>query len=247
MSTWIEPSLVDEALEIDYAADKYITPKLPYYPSYSNISPAQRGVYLKFLENPYDNEYEIGYVFMLFYGLERHLLYGDKEQAIKVIHKLREIHKNSSFLLYSFNAMLFYYARSKDIVALLEYEYENLDLNNMIYFHLQTDKMLSVETVIKFRKSFGFKKEAFILKNPTLFQENLANVFNELFRIPDLPLEAYNFSACTPININFPANTSLENISMHYIKILNYAEMPKFKADVCSFFEEAYEAVKTKS
>ena len=62
------------------------------------------------------------------------------------------------------------------------------------------------------------------------------NVFNGLFGVESLPLEAYDFSTCAHIsNIKFPANYSIENISMHYIKILNYAEMPKFKADVNSF------------
>lgn len=45
---------------------------LPYWPSYSEITPAQRGVYLDWLAAGADDPgIDIGYVFLYFYGLER--------------------------------------------------------------------------------------------------------------------------------------------------------------------------------
>ena len=80
--------------------------KLPYYPTYRSLTPEQRGIYIKFLENPFIGNVDIGYVFLLYYGLERHLIYGDYERAYKLILKLRDIYSNGSFQSYSANALV---------------------------------------------------------------------------------------------------------------------------------------------
>jgi len=69
----------------------------PYYPNYSQLTPQQKGVYWKLLSNPYDSKFDIGFVFILYYGLERHLLNGNYEKAFRLILKLRDIHTNKSF------------------------------------------------------------------------------------------------------------------------------------------------------
>jgi hypothetical protein len=45
-------------------------------------------------------------VFILYYGLERHLLSGDFERSFGVILKLRDVHANRSFQRYSANALI---------------------------------------------------------------------------------------------------------------------------------------------
>ena len=45
-------------------------------------------------------------MFILYYGLERHLLEGDFHSAFNVILKLRDVHKNKSFQSYSGNALI---------------------------------------------------------------------------------------------------------------------------------------------
>ena len=53
-----------------------------------------------------DKEINIGYVFIFYYGLERHLFFGDAESAFDMILRLRQRHKNGSFMSYSSSALV---------------------------------------------------------------------------------------------------------------------------------------------
>jgi hypothetical protein len=99
-----EPSAIYTNLPIIINNSKPVE-KPGYYPSYRELDPIQKGNYLNWLTNPY-NEIDIGYVFVFYYGLERHLLLGDFESAFETIIKLRNAHKNKSFLAYSLNAII---------------------------------------------------------------------------------------------------------------------------------------------
>ena len=78
---------------------------LPYFPHYIDLTPAQRFEYLNWLRD-IDISIDMGYVFLYFYGLERHLLIGDIERAIKIIIRLRNEHLNKSFQTYSRNSII---------------------------------------------------------------------------------------------------------------------------------------------
>ena len=101
-----EPSLIYTKEKIVIPNDYMLVERPPYWPTFLNLSPEQKGVYMRLLSNPYDSSINIGFVFLLYYGLERHLLYGDFERALKVIIKLRDAHKNKSFQSYSANAIV---------------------------------------------------------------------------------------------------------------------------------------------
>ena len=67
-----EPALIDPALKVTHRASAASAGELGYWPSYHDISPAQRGVYLCWLSGGRaDALIDIGYVFLFFYGLER--------------------------------------------------------------------------------------------------------------------------------------------------------------------------------
>jgi len=52
-----EPSVIDTKLVSREVRNLNEVERLPYYPSYSDITPEQRGAYLKFLENPYNKAF----------------------------------------------------------------------------------------------------------------------------------------------------------------------------------------------
>ena len=56
------------------------TELLPYWPHYIDISPEQRFVYLNWLRN-IEQPIDMGYIFLYYYGLEKHLLIGNFEKA----------------------------------------------------------------------------------------------------------------------------------------------------------------------
>lgn len=66
-----DPCLINPALKVS-ARDSSAAREMGYWPSYSEISPAARRTYLKWLAGGrQDPNVEIGYVFLFFYGLER--------------------------------------------------------------------------------------------------------------------------------------------------------------------------------
>ena len=70
-----EPSLID--LDIEIKSDTYNSIQdIGYYPSYRNLKPENRFIYLNWLCD-ITAPIPIGYVFIFYYGLERHLLFGN--------------------------------------------------------------------------------------------------------------------------------------------------------------------------
>lgn len=103
-----EPALIDPALRVGTGADA--TAPLGYWPSYTDLAPAARARYLRWLANGREEAgIDIGYVFLFFYGLERRLLHegvmvqdGPERAAIlqELDRLLRRYGENNSFRNY---------------------------------------------------------------------------------------------------------------------------------------------------
>ena len=99
-----DASVIDPSLKVASAIHCHV-PEMDYWPSYSNISPTQRRMYLEWLAGGRsDTNVPAGYIFIFFYGLERRVLI-DKQNFREVaweIRRLREIYQESgSFNSYS--------------------------------------------------------------------------------------------------------------------------------------------------
>jgi hypothetical protein len=78
----IEPALIDPALPVRRTDSAQ---RMPYWPSYSQISPEARAEYLNWLSTGRrDPSVQLGYVFLFFYGLERRLLHDAKSAGEEV-------------------------------------------------------------------------------------------------------------------------------------------------------------------
>jgi len=101
-----EPSAISVALPIaPNPVDWSSVPDPPYYPAYASLSPRQRRKYLAWLIDV-RQEIQIGYVFVFYYGLERHLFFGRADEAFDMVLRLRQTHRHSSFLFYSEAALI---------------------------------------------------------------------------------------------------------------------------------------------
>ncbi len=105
-----------------------------YYPTYLGLTPDQKWIYLNWLRDITQPIY-IGYVFIYYYGLERHLMIGDYELAFKEILLLREHHHHSSFDAYSTNALR-YSSLFKNRMDHLEQLYKSRNLERFDNFDL---------------------------------------------------------------------------------------------------------------
>ena len=101
-----DPTTIYVRQPIMTPGDSFSVPGLSYYPSYAELEPEQKWIYLDWLcdvEKPID----IGYVFIFYYGLERRLLLEDFDSAFDMIQRLRLYHHNASFQTYCLRGLLY--------------------------------------------------------------------------------------------------------------------------------------------
>lgn len=178
-----EPSLIYTALPVQTEGlDLSKISRPPYFPRYSILTPEQKGVYWMFLKDPYSGRYDIGYVFILYYGLERQLLEGDFESAFKVILKLRDVYKNNSFQFYSSCALILTcLARQRADLANLFYasldkEWEmNIPANLYFLCKLGLGYPLTNKDLMKYAGAFGFSNRRYIQEFPEEFLKEVSS------------------------------------------------------------------------
>lgn len=217
-----------------------------YYPTYAELTPEQMWIYLNWLQD-ISEPIDIGYVFLYYYGLERHLLLGDFDLAFDEILHLRKYHYNSSFASYSNSALLHSCIfrnrpdRLEDALLLLESgNFENIHL--LIAHHLGFD--LTAKNLIDISKDIRNINRRYINKNPDLFEHILNELltakygnnyfpFSSRYIIEDLPKVQDILFA----NFSFPSKIRTPNIQIFF-------EYQPFLNELRSLFEESHEKVK---
>ena len=236
-----EPSLIDMELEVRPDVSSY-NQDIGYYPSYCNLSPENRFVYLNWLKNVKE-PIPIGYVFIFYYGLERHLLYGKFEEAFNMIVKLRNYHSNNSFYSYSSDALL---------VGILTHK--RYDLIEQIDLNKATPKLVQFVvasltggvddvTLIKNCKEVGFTNKRYINDSYELFKDMLDDILKEKFGITYYPIKEIDFLKCTDTFPIVLANYSL-NMGDRIINAPDISTNKKYKKDVFEILSEAHARVK---
>lgn len=249
----VEPSLIDVDLVIANDND-YLVAALPYYPSYKDIYPEQRGKYLRFLTNPYDTNFEIGYVFILYYGLERFLLSDMYEKAFDVILKLRNVHRNLSFQKYSGDALVLsclYHQRADmllNFLKSLDNDYELKFSDNLFLLSVYSFSIsLYAKDIVRLSKTFGFTNKNYISKYPDLFIETMKSLMIEIWLKDHVVLsEIITDTEYKKLKIEdfvMFANTSISNKT---IKVPLVSESPKLKKTMFDLLNGTHNSVKEK-
>ncbi|MBE5803578.1 MAG: hypothetical protein E7316_03600 [Clostridiales bacterium] len=188
-----EPSVMSVNDAVSFESDEPNMKEPPYYPKYSDLTAKQRGAYWAFLQNPYEGDARIGYVFLLYYGLERHLVEGDLEAAVKVILTLRKVYDNSSFQLYSAHALVISILSHQRLDLLQQfmcsiekdYEYQfSCNLYAICKFLLGLP--LVPADLVRMAKDVDFRKLNYIKNYPTEFISTLENQMKVLYGITSL-------------------------------------------------------------
>ena len=191
----VEPSVISIKAPIQEVDDVRDVPKMPYYTTYLNIDPIQRWVYMNFLQNPY-KDIDIGYVFLLYYGLERHLLIGDFEKAFSTILKLRAFHKNASFLAYSSSALILsclLHKRSdylsKYLQSIDDSQIPTINVSLFLVCLHTFDLELTPKHLMFFAKKFAFDNSRYIKNNPDIFLNELENAIEQKIKAKTINIQ----------------------------------------------------------
>ena len=245
-----EPSLIYMGLPVGETRGAVERP--PYYPVYKELTPEQRGIYWKLLANPYDNSIDIGYVFILYYGLERYLLTDKYEEVIDVILKLRDVHQNKSFQTYTANAVILtcLHRQRADIVQKfmnsLDKEYEfSFSSNLFLICKYSLGMPLSAVEVMRMAKSFEFTKNNYIKKYPDIFLTMLSQNINELYKSDGIPwdklLTRSEFQKLPKEDAYIFANESIRDKT---IKVPSMLTSFKLKKTIYDLLDNSHEDVK---
>jgi len=239
-----DPSTIYVHLPI--SEDAWVSP-LPYWPHYTSMSSGQRFTYLNWLRDV-DQPIEIGYVFLYYYGLERHMLIGDFEKAFNQIIRLRNIHKQKSFLSYSEKALIHacILQNRMDLLADLHEKTEISGFSNsqmLLAYNLGLD--LSADNLVNVMNSaFPLARKA-IKENRPLMHRFVSEALTEKYGVDSFAIKGYDLSKTrTTSEIRFANYTFPEKFRK--VEITDFYQCKALMTDVQEVFFLAYDKLKRK-
>lgn len=238
-----DPSTIWVYLSIKYEDNP---PALPYFPHYIDLLPSQRYEYLNWLRN-IDNPIDVGYVFLYFYGLEKHLLIGDIEKAIKQIIRLRKHHTNKSFQVYSRNSIIHscimrnrldILLEEKDLFDIEDFTNTQLLLAQNFGFPIGAEHLIYVfhKLYPKCRKAIKDDKQRFL----KCIEKTLTEKYNAKYlSLDDLDLSNAPYTTEARFcNYTFPHE-------IRFVEITDYFKFDKFIKKIDDVFIPSYELYKS--
>lgn len=214
-----------------------------YYPSYSGLSPIHRYQYLMWLTD-ITKPTNLSYVFLYYYGLERHLLIGSYEGAVEEIKRLLHYHDKGTFRTYAARALLTasLHRKRPDILqkipTLLD-ETSNLGLVTRVLAKLP----FRPEDIISASYRAGFTNKRYLKLQPELFTNTLRDILNEYEKEYGSLSESIDISKLPTSRESLFANLSIPE-KYSEIEIPQLVEDGRFLKLVFGMLTTAHERVK---
>lgn len=212
------------------------------------MTPEQRWNFLTWLKN-IDSDIDIGYVFVFYYGLERHLFFCKYEEAFKTVLRLRKHHRNNSFLNYSTDALIATCLINNRpdlfnnyIETEKEYEKNRLsDIYLIVKYGIGLN--LSANELIVLSKDIGVFNQRYIKTERELFENELKKILIQKYTKDEFPLIQYPIKNWPLKPETLMANYSIDS-NKRFLKLPCLKEYKPFKEEVYKLLEETHENVK---
>jgi len=241
-----DPSTIYLKIEAEYPRFDEEIPTLDFYPSYSGMTPVQRGKYLNWLCD-IKKDIEIGYVFVYFYGLERLLVDGDFDATFNEICLLRKHHPDPSFLSYSSSSLMISSIMRNRLDKIPQlYDFKSFDrLGNLelliLYYNQQN---LSLERMIQLAKKIYEKSRRYIKLYPELYKQRLSQKLINMFGEASYPLvKRFQLEDISTGFVLLYANTSLPE-EVRSPPLPCFFSHPPFETEMSSIFQSVHETIK---
>lgn len=238
-----EPSLIWTKLSIKPNND--LAQEAMYWPSYSSFSPEIRYQYLNWLGD-ITQPTNLSYVFLYFYGLERHLLVGDYDAAVDEIARLLAAHPKKSFVQYASQSLIVASLAKErlDIIdrvpSLLEEE-----IDEALALRIIKGTTMSPEDVISIASKVGFNNKRYIKLYPEVFKEELQRNIDEFEKQFGKLLSTFKLEDFKREDTTVFANLSIPEHARH-IKVPVILEDKKFSKGIYNLLQTAHDGVKTR-
>ncbi len=197
-NTYEEPSVIYLELPIANPLENVMVERPPYYPAYKDLSPEQRWLYWKFLSNPFMPQNDVGYAFLFYYGLERHLALGKPDKAFNVTLKLRNVYSNNSFQNYTARALTLtcIVKQRPDLAFLFLSSYEQnkdtcIPMKYLLILKYTFHFPLTVSEIIRNHGYFRFDNNRYIKNQPDLFSKTLSDIIHRDFQADAIDLNLH--------------------------------------------------------
>jgi DNA-binding protein YbaB len=244
-----EPSAISMKDSIQKPNDPTIVENPNYYPAYNSITPKQRWIYLNWLKN-IEAPINIGYVFIFYYGLERHLFFGNYSAAFDMVLKLRQFHKNGSFLFYSSNALIascILHNRSDLFINFLNNSpIQEINISDL-YLSAKSLLNLNLTTIelMNLAKNVGFNNNRYLKDEEELFEQELKQLMFENFNNDSFPIKNFLLNTQFKDTEIIAANYSLEH-NQRTVEIPSIIQNQEFSLLAKDLLQQAHNRVKEK-
>ena len=234
-----EPSALDVFLPIKQGVDDE---KIGYYPAYSDLNEVQRYQYLNWLKD-INQEIDISYVFIFYYGLERYLFTDKWKDACNMICKLQNNHSNGSFNSYSSDALLITALKHKDISLLEILDKEKIQPLAYASVKGALSNAFNASDIISFARIVGWTNKRYIDSEYNLFLDELEKNLISTFNSNEYHVDPEEYRKIkTPVTLML-ANYSL-NINDRKFEIPDILSSIKIKTDLYKLLETTHNDVK---
>lgn len=246
-----EPSAIFANLPINFQTKKSpIENFQPLPPKYYSLNSDERYLYLNWLRNIEENV-NISYVFLFYFGLERHLILGNYKEAVNILINLRKYHQHNQFIRYSNGAIVYAALLHKDDTTLirlldsiqyLKYPQSVIGQSWILYAKYKMQLDLTPDEIIYFCSDVGIKRNNYIKNYYPLFKEYLIKALLKQFKKPTFPF--YNLEMSIPeIQELVFANHTIPGVD-NYISTPSIKDSPQFKQALYTILLEVSDSVK---
>lgn len=236
-----EPSLIWTRLSIEPNDELEKEPM--YYPSYSGLSPKHRFQYLNWLKD-ITQETNLSYVFLYFYGLERHLLVGNYDLAVDEILRLLKFHSKGTFKSYAIHSLIAgsVFRKRPDIVDKAPFILEDTS-DLALALKVLRQQSLSAKDLIAISSRVRFHNKRYIKAQPDLFEKELQAKIDEYEKINSSLLSQFDNNTIAKDNIMVFANLSIPD-KIRTVKFPALLEDEKFKTTINSLLLNTHNKIK---
>lgn len=172
-----EPSLIWTKLPVQPNNELEANPM--YYPSYHGLSPKHRYQYLMWLRD-ITKPTNLSYVFLYYYGLERHLLIGNYDVAFDEILRLIKYQDKDKFRFYVIAPLIAasLYRKKNDLLERAPFLFNEVT-NEALALRIAYKVPLTAKDLINLSSRVGFYNKRYIKKYPDLFENTLQSLIAE--------------------------------------------------------------------
>jgi len=236
-----EPSMIWTKLPVHKNSN--LEEKAIYYPAYTTLTPEQRWQYLMWLRDV-TQPTNLSYVFLYYYGLERHMLLGDFDVAAGEVLRLLKFHDKGTFRSYAETALLVsvIYRKRFDFLKEKDFSFQTIS-NELLSVRKKLGLSLTAKELMQISSRVGFRNKHYINKKPEEFENTLEAILAKHENENGLLLDSIEDNELEYYEANCFANLSIPD-EVRGVKVPDFLRNEKFRMTICSLLQQAHNTLK---